>query len=128
MTDAAPMDEAALRRFKDAWRSGRPATAEPFLPPRRQPTYLGAVAGLACRGGYRGRGTVGAGGSGAGDKGYGGGLGRPVARKAPHRSRLSRPGHAALSLAEARVLAGLDHQHIVPVYDVGSTADGLCFV
>ena len=31
-------------------------------------------------------------------------------------------------LAEARTLARLDHPHIVPVFDVGRTEDGLCFV
>jgi serine/threonine protein kinase len=31
-------------------------------------------------------------------------------------------------LAESRILARLDHPHIVPVFDVGRTEDGLCFV
>ena len=31
-------------------------------------------------------------------------------------------------LNEARILARLDHPNIVPVYDVGRTEDGLCFV
>ena len=31
-------------------------------------------------------------------------------------------------LVEARILAKLDHPHIVPVHDVGRTEDGLCFV
>ena len=31
-------------------------------------------------------------------------------------------------LVEARILAKLDHPHIVPVFDVGRTEDGLCFV
>src|SRR5262249_58139510 len=31
-------------------------------------------------------------------------------------------------LAEARILATLDHPGIVPVHDVGRTADGLCYV
>ena len=30
--------------------------------------------------------------------------------------------------SEARILARLDHPHIVPVFDVGRTEDGLCFV
>ena len=29
---------------------------------------------------------------------------------------------------KARILAKLDHPHIVPVHDVGRTEDGLCFV
>ena len=55
-------------------------------------------------------------------------LQRPVAIKVPHRQRVTRPEDAEAYLAEARILASLDHPHIVPVYDVGRTDDGLCFV
>src|SRR5262249_39538626 len=42
--------------------------------------------------------------------------------------RTSRPEDAEAHLAEARVLATLDHPNIVPVHDVGRTDDGLCFL
>ncbi len=52
-------------------------------------------------------------------------LNRAVAVKVPHRKLLNNP---ELYLAEARVLAGLEHPAIVRVYDYGMTEDGLCFV
>jgi serine/threonine protein kinase len=55
-------------------------------------------------------------------------LNRPVAIKVPHRRRVSSPEDVEKYLAEARVLASLDHPGIVPVYDAGRTDDGLCFV
>jgi serine/threonine protein kinase/formylglycine-generating enzyme required for sulfatase activity len=55
-------------------------------------------------------------------------LHRPVAVKVPHRHRLERPEDVEACLAEARVVAGLDHPNIVPVYDVGRTDDGLPFI
>src|SRR5579884_4473602 len=55
-------------------------------------------------------------------------LERPVAIKVPHRRLVAQPEDAKLYLAEARIVAGLDHPHIVPVYDVGSTEDCPCFV
>jgi serine/threonine protein kinase/formylglycine-generating enzyme required for sulfatase activity len=55
-------------------------------------------------------------------------LQRFVAIKVPHRQRLASPEDAELYLAEARSLARLDHVGIVPVYDVGRTDEGLCFV
>jgi serine/threonine protein kinase len=55
-------------------------------------------------------------------------LNRAVAIKVPRRERLAGPEQTAAYLAEARVLAGLDHSNIVPVYDAGTTGDGLCYV
>jgi serine/threonine protein kinase/formylglycine-generating enzyme required for sulfatase activity len=55
-------------------------------------------------------------------------LQRPVAIKVPHRRHVATPADNQTYLAEARVVAQLDHPAIVPVYDVGETADGLCYV
>lgn len=55
-------------------------------------------------------------------------LKRPVAIKVPHQHRMSLPADAESFLAEARVVASLDHPAIVPVYDVGQTDDGRCYV
>jgi serine/threonine protein kinase/formylglycine-generating enzyme required for sulfatase activity len=71
---------------------------------------------------------LGAGAFGVVCKGHDTELGREVAIKVPHRNRLASAGQAEAYLAEARALAGLDHPGIVPVYDVGRTADGLCHV
>jgi hypothetical protein len=55
-------------------------------------------------------------------------LQRLVAVKVPHARLISKPEDAEAYLAEARTVANLDHPGIVPVHDVGSTADCLCFV
>jgi eukaryotic-like serine/threonine-protein kinase len=55
-------------------------------------------------------------------------LGRPVAIKVPNPDRITRPEDVETYLNEARILASLDHVHIVPVHDVGRTDDGLCYV
>jgi serine/threonine protein kinase/formylglycine-generating enzyme required for sulfatase activity len=55
-------------------------------------------------------------------------LDRPVAIKVPNPERIADPGDLEAYLNEARILAKLDHPHIVPVFDVGRTEDGLCFV
>jgi serine/threonine protein kinase len=55
-------------------------------------------------------------------------LQRRVAIKVPHRHRVRQPADVEAYLAEARVLASLEHPHIVPVFDLGRTDDGLCFV
>ena len=55
-------------------------------------------------------------------------LDRPVAIKVPNPERITQPEDVEAFLAEARILAKLDHPNIVPVHDVGRTEDGLCFI
>ncbi len=55
-------------------------------------------------------------------------LNRAVAIKVPNRNRISSPEDIDAYLNEARILASLDHPHIVQVYDLGHTDDGLCYV
>ena len=55
-------------------------------------------------------------------------LNRPVAIKVPCASLVSRPEDARRYLAEARTVAILDHPHIVPVHDVGSTNECPCYI
>jgi serine/threonine protein kinase/formylglycine-generating enzyme required for sulfatase activity len=80
------------------------------------PDNLGRYRILAC---------LGAGGFGVVYHAHDDELNRPVALKVPHRDRMARPGTTDWYLAEARALARLDHPNIVPVYDVGRTADGV---
>ena len=51
-----------------------------------------------------------------------------MAIKVPNPERVAGPEDVEAYLSEARILARLDHPHIVPVYDVGRTDDGLCYV
>jgi serine/threonine protein kinase/formylglycine-generating enzyme required for sulfatase activity len=55
-------------------------------------------------------------------------LDRSVAIKVPRPERVSSSEDIEAYLNEARIVASLDHPHIVPVYDVGRTGDGLCYV
>jgi eukaryotic-like serine/threonine-protein kinase len=55
-------------------------------------------------------------------------LDRPVAIKVPNPNRITSVDDVEAFLIEARVLAKLDHPNIVPVFDVGCTEDGICFV
>ncbi len=55
-------------------------------------------------------------------------LRRQVAVKVPTAKRFKKPEDAEVYLDEARTVAGLDHPNIVPVYDMGRTADGSIYV
>ncbi len=55
-------------------------------------------------------------------------LQRLVAIKVPHAHLVAKTSDAEAYLTEARTVANLDHPHIVPVFDVGSTEDFPCFV
>jgi serine/threonine protein kinase len=94
-------------------------------PERAQPTPAPLPAYL---GRYRVTGQLGRGGFGVVYRGYDDDLRREVAIKVPHRHRIASPADVEAYLAEARILAGLDHPGIVPVYDLGRTEDGLCYV
>ena len=82
----------------------------------------------ASLGRYRITGKLGSGGFAVVYRGYDDDLRREVAIKVPHRERIATPEDAEAYLAEARILASLDHPHIVPVHDLGRAEDGLCFV
>ncbi len=55
-------------------------------------------------------------------------LQRDVAIKVPNRRRGTDPEEMEAYWAEARIVAALDHPAIVPVFDVGRTRDGHCYV
>lgn len=55
-------------------------------------------------------------------------LQRLVAIKVPHPDLVVHAAHAKAYLTEARTVANLDHPHIVPVFDVGSTEQIPCFI
>lgn len=55
-------------------------------------------------------------------------LQRDVAIKVPRRHRSAMPEAMETYWSEARIVAALDHPAIVPVYDVGQTRAGSCYV
>ena len=77
---------------------------------------------------YRVVGRLGSGGFGLVYLAHDDDLDRPVAVKVPKRECLVGPEDAENYLAEARHLARLSHDHIVPIYDVGRTDDGHCYI
>ena len=55
-------------------------------------------------------------------------LDRDVAIKVPSTPRRARSLDVESYLEEARIIARLCHPNIVPVYDVGRTDDGRCYI
>src|SRR5271154_1293718 len=101
-----------------AYQPGDPASPEEDAA-AAQPTHIGR---------YRVAKVLGQGGFGLVYLAHDGQLQRLVAIKVPHRQLVDRPEAADAYLTEARTVANLDHPHIVPVYDVGSTEDCPCYV
>ncbi len=73
-------------------------------------------------------GTLGSGGFGVVYRGHDRELNRDVAIKVPRAECVAALGGTSAYLAEARNIASLDHLGIVPVYEVGCSDDGLCYV
>src|SRR6266436_546541 len=95
---------------------------------RTGPYQPGAVEHPKCIGRYRMGRVLGQGGFGIVYLAHDDQLQRLVAIKVPHRHRVSTTEDAEAYLTEARTVANLDHPHIVPVYDVGSSEDWPCFI
>ena len=77
---------------------------------------------------YRALRLMGRGGFGSVFEAFDDELARPVAIKAPDPALLATPEDVERYVAEARVVASLDHPQIVPVYDIGSSPEFPCFV
>ncbi len=77
---------------------------------------------------YRTESVLGEGGYGCVYLAYDDELQRHVTVKVPHRFRIKTPEDLQTFLAEARLLAKLEHPNVVPVHDVGYTQDGICYI
>jgi serine/threonine protein kinase/formylglycine-generating enzyme required for sulfatase activity len=113
------MSSQADPLWTGAEEDGRPVNPDEQAPAGELPSHVGR---------YRVERLLGEGGFGRVYLAHDDELHRPVAVKVPHRHRIARPDDVEAYLAEARVLARLDHPNIVPVHDAGRTDDGLCFV
>jgi serine/threonine protein kinase/formylglycine-generating enzyme required for sulfatase activity len=108
-------DSERTRRYKP---EAHETAADPF-PTTEQPQRIGR---------YRIEKCLGKGGFGVVYLAHDEQLGRPVAVKVPHPKLIVHPEDADAYLREARTVANLDHPHIVPVYDFGSTEQYPCFI
>lgn len=103
-----------------------PAEVPTILPPNKgEPAAPSAACAPDRIGRFKIERVLGSGGFATVYLGYDADLQRRVAIKVPLPHRVA---DAEAYLNEARILASLDHAHIVPVFDVGRTEDGLCFV
>jgi serine/threonine protein kinase len=99
--------------------AGQPLLPAPPISGRQHPSHIGR---------YRVERLLGEGGFGVVYLAHDDQLQRRVAIKVPHPQRVSTPEDAQAYLVEARTVANLDHPHIVPVYEVGSTEQFPCYV
>jgi formylglycine-generating enzyme required for sulfatase activity len=116
---------AVLRDEQDVLAFAETESQEPASPVPPPPLPGAELPGTLA--GYRVLAKLGAGSFGVVYKGHDDQLGRDVAIKVPHRHLFSDPEHVVRYLAEARILASLEHPAIVPIYAVGDT-DGRCFL
>ena len=115
-------DKFEATRICDAASDGSPADGTPAdadMAPAKPPERIGR---------YRIEKVLGKGGFGIVYLAHDEQLNRPVAVKVPHAKLILKPEDAEAYLAEARMVANLDHPGIVPVHDVGSTQDCACYV
>jgi eukaryotic-like serine/threonine-protein kinase len=110
---------------------GNPANTVGYIQAETEPQDSGAVAAAAVPfslGRYRVTGRLGAGGFGSVYRAHDDLLAREVAVKVFDSRHVASATEVAEYLAEGRALAALDHPGILPVYDVGRTEDGLCYL
>ncbi|MBM4070880.1 MAG: serine/threonine-protein kinase [Planctomycetes bacterium] len=127
-------EQASSNCVRDALESTRsaappPDQSEPAAEQRDQRAAAVAGASLPERiGRYRVERVLGRGGFGVVYLAHDDDLQRLVAIKVPQARRIARTEDAEAYLVEAQIVARLDHPHIVPVYDVGRSENGLPFV
>lgn len=126
-----PLLEELLRQPLDGSQSPRSASLSRtgILPRGLTTTYITSrKIGDSAQGRYRIQRVLGEGAFGRVYLAFDEELRRQVAVKVPTAERFRRSEDMEMYLSEARTVAGLDHAHIVPVYDMGRTDDGSIYV